>query len=181
MKKTVLTYGLISGAILGILASIQMPLVMNGTIDMKYGHLFGYSVMILSFIPIFLGVRSYRDNQGGGTITFGKAFQVGILTALITCAVYVIGWQIMFYGFMPDFGDKYAAFHLEQLEAGGLSAADLAKETAKMEKFKIWYRNPLFNMGMTFLEVFPVGLIVTLVSAAILRRKTPATLATANA
>jgi len=173
MKKVVLKFGLISGVIISTLTAIVVPLCMNGTIDMTDGQVIGYTMMALAYIAVFLGIRSYRDQNNGGTITFGRAFKVGILITLVTCAVYVIGWEIVYWGFIPDFGDKYAAFALEKMKADGATPAALAKAQAEMERFKVLYRNPLFNVGMTFLEIFPVGLIVTLVSAAILRKKTP--------
>ncbi len=180
MKKIVLTYGLISGGILAVLTAIMVPACMEGHVDMTNSALLGYTMMVLAYIAVFLGIRSYRERNNAGVITFGKAFQVGILITLITCAVYVIGWEIVYWNFLPDFGDKYAAGTLEKMKASGASAAEIAKTTAEMEQFKKLYKNPLFNVGMTFLEVFPVGLIVTLISAAILRRKTPpAALATA--
>jgi hypothetical protein len=176
MKNTVLKYGLISGGILAPLSGIMVWTCMNKMdrrLDPTNSQILGYSMMVLAFIAVFFGIRSYRDRQNGGTITFGRAFKVGILITLITCAVYVIGWEIVYWGFLPDFGDKYAAYMLDTMKAKGAAPAEIAKATAEMEQFKKLYRNPLFNVGMTFLEVFPVGLIMTLLSAAILRRKTP--------
>ena len=179
MKKLVLTYGLISGAILGTLTSITVPLCLNGTIDMRHSQTLGYTMMALAFIAVFFGIRSYRDHHNGGNITFGRAFKVGILITLVTCAMYVIGWEIVYWGFLPDFGDKYAAYTLQKMAEDGATPAAIAEARANMETFKELYRNPFFNVGITFLEVFPVGLIVTLISAAILRRKPAGALATA--
>ena len=175
MKRTILKYGLVSGAILAALTAITLPLseCFNGPLSFGSSELVGYTVMVLSFVCVFFGVKSYRETVGSGTITFGRAFGVGILITLVTCAVYVVGWEIVYWGFIPDFGDKYAAIVLEKLRASGASAEKLAAETAKMARFKELYRNPFFNVGMTFAEVFPVGLIVTLVSAGILRRGAP--------
>jgi hypothetical protein len=179
MKKTVLTYGLISGGILAALTAIMVPACINGGIHPTNSQLLGYTMMVLAFIAVFLGIRSYRERNNGGVITFGKAFKVGILITLVTCAMYVIGWEIVYWGFLPDFGDKYAAYTLEAMRADGATPAAIAEARANMEKFKELYKNPFFNVGITFLEVFPVGLIVTLVSAAILRKKAPSVLATA--
>jgi DNA-binding CsgD family transcriptional regulator len=131
----------------------------------------GYTSMVLAFLSVFFGIRAYRERNAGGSITFGKAFKVGILITLITCAVYVVSWEIVYFNFLPDFAETYSANVLESMRADGASAVTLAAETEKMAQFKELYKNPLFNVGMTFMEVFPVGLIVTLVSAAILRRK----------
>jgi hypothetical protein len=173
MKKLVLTYGLLSGVILATLTATMLTLCLNGTIDMRHSQVLGYTMMALAYIAVFFGIRVYRDQHSGGAITFGRAFKVGILITLVTCAVYVIGWEIVYWGFLPDFGDKYAAYTLQQMQEDGASAAAIAEARANMEKFKELYRNPFFNVGITFLEVFPTGLIVTLISAAVLRRKTP--------
>jgi hypothetical protein len=173
MKKQVLTFGLLAGAIIGGMTAVMVPLCMNGTASFDNAEVFGYTIQVLAFLLVFFGVRSYRDNVAGGTITFGKAFQVGILATLVACAVYVVSWEIVYYNFIPDFGDKYAAHVLERMKSKGESAQAIAKTAQEMAKFKEMYKNPLFNAGMTFLEVFPVGLLMTLVSAAVLRRKTP--------
>lgn len=180
MKNIVLRYGLISSVILATLSAISLWLCLTGKIEMSNSMVLGYSIQVLASIAVFFGIRQYRDDENGGTITFGRAFKVGILIALIACAVYVVSWEIVFWGFMPDFGDKYATLVLEKMTKDGAAAAEIAEARANMEQFKQLYRNPFFNIGMTFMEVFPVGLIVTLVSAAILRKKTPgAKLATA--
>lgn len=173
MKRIVWRHGLIAGGMVAAMTAVMVPLGMNGVIDFSWGAVIGYTSMVLSFLLVFFGIRSYRDDVGGGVITFGKAFQVGILIALIASAVYVISWEIVYFNFIPDFADRYAAITIEKLRASGASEAVLAAETAKMAKFQEQYTNPLFNIAVTFMEIFPVGLVVTLVSAAILRRKTP--------
>lgn len=171
MQKIVLRFGLASGLILIALSAVMMPLCMTGTINFDYGETLGYSSMVLSFLLVFFGVRSYRDNIAAGTIGFGKAFQVGLLITLVTCAMYVIAWEITYYNFLPDFLDQYNAHALAKMRAAGESEAAIREATAKMADFAKLYANPLFNVAITFMEVFPVGLIVTLVSAAILRRR----------
>ena len=171
MQKIVLRFGLASGALLVAMAAVMMPLCLNGTIDIHNSEILGYSSMVLAFLLVFFGIRSYRDNVAGGAIGFGKAFQVGILITLVTCAMYVIAWEITYYNFYPDFLDQYNAYSLAKMRAAGESEAAIREATAQMADFAKLYANPLFNIAITFLEVFPVGLIVTLVSAAILRRK----------
>ena len=170
MQKIVLRYGLWSGVILIALSAVMLP-CMNGTVDFNHGEVVGYTSMVLAFLMVFFGVKSYRDNVGAGAISFGKAFKVGILITLITCAMYVIAWEIAYFNFFPDFLDKYSAHVLAKMRAAGESEAAIRETTAKMAEMAKVYKNPLINSGITFMEVFPVGLIVTLVSAAILRRK----------
>lgn len=171
MQRIVLRFGLASSALLLALTAVMMPLCLRGAIDFDNMELLGYSAMVLSFLFVFFGVRSYRDNVAGGTIGFGKAFQVGILITLVTCAVYVVAWQITYYGFIPDFFDRYSEHVLTRMRADGAAEAAVQAKAAEMAGLAKLYVNPLFNAVITFLEVFPVGLIVTLVSAAILRRK----------
>lgn len=147
----------------------------------NHGELIGYSSMVLSFLLVFFGVKSYRDNLAGGVIGFGKAFQVGILITLVTCAMYVLAWQIIYYNFYPDFLDQYSAHAVANMREAGESEAAIQAATAQMADFAKLYANPLVNVAVTFLEVFPVGLIMTLVSAAILRRRKPREEATAAA
>lgn len=173
MKKIVLRFGLASGAILVAMASVMMPLCMNGTLDLDHSEVLGYSSMVLSFLLVFFGVRSYRDNVAGGAIGFGKAFQVGILITLITCAMYVIAWEIAYFNFFPDFLDQYSAHVLAKMRSTGASEAEIRETTTQMATLAKHYGNPLFNSAITFMEVFPVGLIMTLLSAGVLRRKPP--------
>ena len=171
MKRIVLKFGLISGVIVAALMMLNVTLTVKGIIDFQWSEVVGYASIVLSFIVVFFGVRSYRDTVGGGSITFGRAFKVGILITLVSCAIYVVTWEIVYFNFLPDFEDTYAALMIEQMTEEGASAAEIAEMQRQMDGFKQLYKNPLFNVGMTFMEVFPVGLIMTLVSAGILRRR----------
>jgi len=170
MKKIVLVFGLISGAISSVLMFISLSLMRNGTIDHKNGEVIGYTAIFLSFLLVFFGIRTYRENNGG-TITFGRAVAVGLLITLISCACYVASWEVIYFNVMPDFVDKWAARTVDDLREKGASAGAIAAKQKEMEEFKVMYDNPLVNVAMTFIEPFPVGVIVTLVSAAILRRR----------
>lgn len=169
MRKTILTFGLISGAIVSLLMAATVPFA--DRIGFDKGEIVGYTTIVLSCLLIFFGIRSYRDNVGGGQITFAKGFQVGISIALISCLCYVITWEIIYYNFLHDFMDKYAAYMVEKMKASGASAAAVQAKLQEAQQFKTLYENPLYNAAVTFLEPFPVALVVTLISAAILRKK----------
>ena len=171
MQRIVLRFGLASGGILVAMALVMMPLCMRGTLDFDHSEILGYTSMVLSFLLVFFGVRSYRNNVAGGAISFGKAFQVGILITLVTCAIYVIAWEIAYFNFFPNFLDQYSAHVLAKMRSSGASDAAILETTRKMADLAKHYTNPLYNSAITFMEIFPVGLIMTLVSAAILRRK----------
>jgi len=169
LKKTILTFGLISGALISLMMALTVPF------QDKLGHSYviGYATIVLSLLLSYFGIRSYRDNVGKGQITFGKAFAVGISITIISCLCYVLTWEIIYYNFMPDFMDKYAAHIIQKMQASGATAAAIQRKTVELDKLKVMYKNPLINMAMTFIEPFPVGLVITLISAAVLRRKAP--------
>ena len=166
MKKTILTFGLISGAISSLMMMATVPFA--DRIGFDKGLVIGYTSIVLSFLLVFFGIRSYRDNEGNGQISFLKAFAVGISITLISCICYVVTWEILYYNFLPDFMDKYGAHMIEKAKASGASGAAVQ---AQVRKYKEMYDNPLLNAAMTFIEPFPIGLIITLISAAVLRRK----------
>jgi len=169
MKKTVLTFGLIGGALMAVMMFATLPFV--DRIGFDKGFIIGYTTMILAFMMVFFGIRSYRENIGQGHISFGRAFAVGILITLIACVCYVVAWEILYFNFMPDFFDKYSGYVIEKARASGASQQAIDTQLQQMKGFKAMYDNPLINAAMTFTEPFPVGLIVTLISAAILRKK----------
>jgi hypothetical protein len=169
MKKTVLTFGLISGAISAVMMLAAIPF--EDAIGFEKGAILGYTVIVLSALMVFFGVRSYRENAGDGRLTFGRGFAVGILITLISSAFYVGTWEIMYFKLMPDFAEKYAAHMVEHAKASGASQQKVQETERKAKEFQQMYHNPAINVALTFTEVFPIGLLVTLVSAGILRRK----------
>ena len=169
MKKTVLTFGLISGAISSLLMVATLPFAHR--IGFNKALIVGYTTIVLSFMLVFFGIRSYRDNAGNGQITFTKAFAVGICITLISCIFYVVTWEILYFNFMHDFMDNYGAQTIEKLKASGASPAAVQLQVEHLKKLKEQYENPLFNSLMTFIELFPVGFAITLLSAAVLRKK----------
>lgn len=169
MKKIVLTFGFIAGGMLALMMLATMPFH-EKLLKSGLGEVVGYTTMVVALLMVFFGVRSYRDNVDPA-MTFGRGFKVGILIALIASLCYVATWEIVYYTIAPDFAEKYAATIMEKERAAGASAEKLAATSAKMQEMARLYKNPLFNVGMTFMEIFPVGLLATVVSAAILRRR----------
>lgn len=169
MKKVVLTFGLIAGAILSAMMVLTMPF--HDQIGFDKGMIVGYTSMVLAFLMIFFGVKSYRDNVSGGRVTFGKACQIGLLITLIATACYVATWQVVYRNFIPDYDEKYTAYALEKERAEGATAAELAEKERELTEFWEMYQNPLVNIAFTSLEPLPVGVVFTLVTAGVLSRK----------
>lgn len=171
MKKTIIVCGLIAGLISASLFIGLMILGKAGHDDFENGMIYGYSLMILAFSLIFVGTKITRDKHNGGIISFGKAFRVGLYITLIASTIYVIVWLIDYYVFIPDFAEKYAANALEKLKASGASQEKIDTQTAAMAKFKEMYKNPLFNALITYSEILPIGMLVSIISALTLKRK----------
>jgi hypothetical protein len=127
--------------------------------------------MVLAFLMVFFGVQSYRDNVAGGSVTFGRAFKLGLMITAVASVCYVATWEVIYYQLAPDFLDKYAAYSVGKAKQSGATDAQIAAEAKKMAEYKEMYRNPLVNIAMTFLEPLPVGLVITLVTAGVLSRK----------
>lgn len=169
MKRIVLTFGLIAGAILSVMMLITMPF--HDQIGYDKGLIIGYTTMVLAFLMVFFGIRAYRDTVGGGKVSFGRAFKVGILITAIACVCYVATWELIYWKLVPDFSEKWAAAEVEKARASGASETEIAATRDKMARFTEMYRNPLLNVAMTLLEPLPVALVFTLVSAGVLSRK----------
>ena len=172
MKKTVLTFGLIAGAMISVLMDSSLLLADK----IGSGHnsmILGYTMMVASFLLVYFGIRSYRDNNLGGKISFGRAFTCGILITLITIVCYVATWEVLYFSFMPHFMDGYFAAQIHKIQSSGLDPATTAAKVAEIQRSQQLYQNPFVNMAYTFMEPLPVGLIITLISAAVLRRKAP--------
>lgn len=170
MKRIVWTFGLISGAVMAAFMVATLPFL-NG----DHGGadwLVGYAGMVAAFLLVYFGVRSYRDKVLGGTISFGRAFSTGVLIAAISSLCYVATWEVIYYNFMPDFYSKYGQSVVERARKSGQSEAEVAKVRADMDTMVKRVENPLFVTVTTFGEPFPVGLIIALVTAGVLRRTT---------
>jgi len=164
MRKIVLTFGLIAGAIMSAMMFMTLPFEIGG-------YIIGYTTMVLAFLMVFFGVKSYRDNVAGGHVTFGRAFMIGLMITVVASVCYVASWELIYYKLAPDFIEKYSARVLEKVKKSGATEAQIAAQTKQMAEFAEMYKNPLVNIAFTFIEPFPVGVVFTLVTAGVLGRK----------
>ena len=170
MKKTILTFGLISG----VLSSVMMCATVPFLRDLEHGQkglVIGYTTIVLAFLLVFFGIRSYRDNLAGGTITFGRAFGIGIGITLISCVFYVVTWEVLYFNFLHGFMDTYFAHQIQKVQSTPGTPEAIQAKVASIRHGQQLYENPFVNALYTFVEPFPVGLFITLISAVTLRRK----------
>ncbi len=170
MTKVVLIFGLISGVIAGVLMWILMGAVNTDVVNFDNGMIWGYATMIIALSMVFFGVKSYRDNNGG-RITFFKGLQVGIMISLISAFCYAASWEIYYPKVGDEFMQKYTAYYLDKMRTGGASDAEIENARVESEKFMELYRNFFVRFGFSLIEILPVGVIVSLVSAALLRKR----------
>ena len=168
MKKIVLTFGLLSGLVLSAMLLLTLPF-MERIGDA--GMLLGYTTMVVASLLIYFGVRAYRDNVGGGSVTFGRALAVGALIALVQGLCYTATWEVYYFTARPDILGRYHARQIEGMRERGATQAQIDAKVADQRHWAELYENPVINSGMTLMEPLPVGLLFALVSAGLLSRR----------
>ncbi len=170
-KLSFIIYGSIGGLIT-VIGFFLWPIIVgeDNENNMGLGEVIGYSFMLLALSTVFFALRSFRD-KNGGVLSFKEGFFNGMIVVLMASIIYVVGWMIYYPNFMPDFADQYTQSQIAQLETQGLSEEELETKIEEMKAFQEMYEQPLVMAGFSFLEIFPVGLIVTLISSLILKRK----------
>ena len=171
MKKIVLVNGIIAGIIVSGIMMISHPLVEDGSIGYDGGMWVGYASMVLALSMVFIGIKRYRDQVLNGVISFGQAFKVGILITLIASVMYAVSWDIYYRVAASDFTQRYAEHYIEKMEEEGATREEINSMRDEMEAFSTMYENTLVRFGMTLLEILPVGIAITLLSATILKRR----------
>ena len=172
MKRTVFIYGVIAGAVVSAFMTITLLIAANDdTVHTGASSMvIGYLGMLISFAFIFVAIKSYRDKQNHGVISFGKAFGMGLLISLIASTIYVITWAIVYKNFLPNYMDKYCAAMIEEAKTS-LTGAALDAKIAEVNKAKDMYATPLGFTLFTYAEILPVGILVSLIAALVLKRK----------
>jgi hypothetical protein len=166
MTRYAFIYGIISGAIVACVLTAGIAFDLSNHTTSLW---FGYLVMLVALSLIFIGVKRYRDVECGGVIRFGRAFALGLAIAAVAAIVYALVWEtylaVSGYDFMAD----YTKSVLADMRSDGAASAAIQAKAAEMNAMAESYRNPLFRIPMTFIEIFPVGFLVALVSAVLLR------------
>jgi hypothetical protein len=165
MKKIVWIYGLVIGVIISANTIVMMSMMKTNP-GFEGNEVVGYAAMVILFSLIFFGVRNYRNKLLDGVISFGKAFKTGFLIALVGSTLYVASGLLYMHFFMPEFIDLYIEFVLKNTPPEQLQA-----KTTEMTNFKEMYKNPFFAILISYFEVLPIGVLVALISALILKKK----------
>jgi hypothetical protein len=167
MTRTILVFGLAAGLIVAVPMGLMLANAEPGS--PATSHFAGYLIMLLALSLVLFGVKRLRDREYGGVIRFVPAFLAGLGISAVAGVVYVIGWEITLAATDFAFMDSYSAAAVEAARARGASTAEVEALIVQMEEFRAQYANPLFRMPITFVEIFPVGCLVSLVSALLLR------------
>lgn len=174
MKKVVLTFGLFAGLIIAGLVWVTAILVDRGSIGFNRLEVVGYASMIIALSMVFFGIKSYRDNSVGGTMKFWKGVQVGALISVIAGILYwggAISYGIVNPGFDERFMKQFTELKVGKLQEQGAPQAQIDAAKAEVDMMAGLFKNPVLFFLVCMMEILPVGIIVTLVSAALLRRK----------
>lgn len=153
------------GAIIVCIVMISMTYYMKTYPDREPSAIIGFSSMLLAFIFVLLGIKQERKSNNG-TITFGKAFLTGLWISLIISTIYVLVWLVIYYNFFPTFMEQYSEMILKNTKPEALAA-----KTTEMNQMKEWYKSPVMIILLTYMEIFPIGVVVSLIGALILKKK----------
>lgn len=170
MKKIIWTYAGIGSLIVVTMMAVAVILHENNP-QGEGSMAVGFLGMFIAFAFIFVALARYRREHTEAGLSFGKALSIGLLMSLITTAAYVAAWGIACHFFFPDFMDKYLAMEVAHLQETGHSAQQIAAETADTRWMAAHYDNPLVFIGVTAIEILPMGLGMSLLAALIMKRK----------
>lgn len=172
MKNAIIKYGLISGAISAVCMCVMgFILKSGGNQGFDNTAYVGFTLIFLAMAVIFLGIKAYRDKENDGKVSFGKGLMIGLGIALISSVCYSLMWLVVYHNFMPNFIEDYAKYTIEKLKASGASEAELLKTQEENNFFRDMYKTPFGTFAVTLIEPLPIGIIIALVSAIILKRK----------
>jgi amino acid transporter len=170
MKRNVIIFGLVLGTIM-----TGHALYMVNTVYHNPGYegndVVGYIAMVIVFSLSGVGIWNYRNKDLGGVISLGKAFTTGALIVFVASTVYVVVWLFYFYLVVPDFIDKYSEHVILTAKKHGASEAELAAKQQSNEQFAEMYKNPVWVVLISYMEVLPIGLLVAFVSSLVLKKK----------
>ena len=171
MRKIILTYGLIAGVIVSVMIFGSLPLWNRGILNFDNGEIVGYTTIVIALSMVFFGIKSCRDYHFGGSISFWQGVKIGLMITLVASLMYVLAWEISLRSLAPDFTDNMWQHYIEKAKLEAQSETELNAAIQQVETWKELYKNPFLRFGMTLMEIFPVGVFITLISAAILRKK----------
>jgi len=167
MKKTILTFGPISAAMMAVMYVFMCLARDSGNILLS--QILTYAGVVVLFVMLFMGIKSYRGHAPGGFITFGKAFKVGIYISLVSSLCSAIIWLILYNPIFKDFMEQHTAVLIEKLNASGASIAEIAAKKEEMLKHTGLYENPIYRAGIIFIQGFPVEAIMTVIASFVLK------------
>ena len=169
MLRTAIIFGLLAGSIQVIIGQLAFSW---GESNPEWGEALGYSVMLAALSMIYFGIRNQRDQKQGGQMTFGQGVQLGLIITLIASVFYVVGWMVYYQnGGGVAMMEAYWQTQVEQIQQSGQSAAEISEQITRLEEMRESYSNPWVMAGFSFLEIFPIGLLITLLAAFLLRTK----------
>lgn len=167
MKRILLTYGLIAGVIVSVMMVLTLGM---DNVDFDNGELIGYTTMVIALSTIFFGVRTYRDKHNGGIIKFGKAFLIGLSITMVASTMYVATWMVLSHYQENDFMEQYYEHMKEKMNSSDMPAEQVEAKLAELRDFQELYKNPVVKVGVTYMEILPVGILISLSCALVLKR-----------
>lgn len=169
MKKIILTHGILGGALISAIMAFSI-LKYNDVINFNENMIYGFSFMLIAFILPFISIWKFRKVDGT-SYQFKRAFLLGLGVSFLASLIYVLTWEVVFNIYIPNFMEKYSEFCLKQLTESGATADVIAAKQSEMAHQTVMYVKAWYRMGLTFMEIFPIGLIASSIAALTIRKK----------
>jgi hypothetical protein len=171
MKKIIITNGLIAGAIVSLMFVVTYPLHEKGIINYDNGMIVGYTSMVIALSTIFFGIKTHRDQNLNGSIKFMQALKIGLLISVVAGVIYALFWEVYYNTVASDYLEKYAVHYVEKMKSSGATNTEIEQVKAEMADMAEMYKNPLVRFGFTLMEILPVGILISLISAGLLKKR----------
>ncbi len=170
MKNIVIIYGVTAGLILSLMVFVIMEISQLKSID-GTGKWIGNVFMITAFSFIYLGIKNFRDKHSGGIINFNRAFRIGLLITLLASVCYSVTW-LVYYNFIDSsYIDNSTETFIKQLQSGDIPAVEIENDIKAYRENMDNYKKPGVMAFYTFMEMFPVGLVISILCGFLMRRK----------
>lgn len=163
-KTSLFSHSLLWGAILGIILVVYSLILYF--LDQSTNKGLGYVTWIIIIVCLFYAMKSYRDSVNQGTLSYGNAFVIGLLVAIIAGFISSVFTYIQFRFISPEIIDKMLQMTEDKLMSKGMSDDMIEKSIEMSKKFM----TPIIMSIMGFIMTVIIGGILSLIIAAIAKK-----------
>lgn len=167
MFKLNFKYGIYSFTTALIL--FALVLLLGSELSHTNQELLTYGSMVISLSFVFFAIKSYKDQESRGILSFSKGLKIGVFISLFASFGIAIIDVLYTSVINPDWATDYIEESLKNMES--LSAQDYEREKTLLIKQMEDYGHPLLMGLLMFITTFIIGLMITFLSSLIFKSK----------